>query len=119
MVCKHFEEVTSDATPKTASDEMRAAVLKRKIRGPTARAMMAQTHYRFKMLLKYKTVRSSDGVIDCEEEYTSKTCSRCGAINHKLGEVAVVAIDLPDAVFVCVPTELIGILVGNAKVLGS
>ncbi|RLN06031.1 hypothetical protein BBI17_009545 [Phytophthora kernoviae] len=83
MVCKHFEEVTSDATPKTASDEMRAAVLKRKIRNPTARAMMVQAHYRFKMLLKYKIVRSGGGVIDCEEEYTSKTCSRCGAINHK------------------------------------
>ncbi|RLN66139.1 hypothetical protein BBP00_00002394 [Phytophthora kernoviae] len=58
MVRKHFKEVASDATPETASDEMRAAVLKRKIRSPTARAMMAQTHYRFKMLLKYKMVRS-------------------------------------------------------------
>ncbi|RLN05787.1 hypothetical protein BBO99_00002835 [Phytophthora kernoviae] len=54
MVRKHFDEVASDATPETASDEMRAAVLKRKIRSPTARAMMAQAHYRFKMLLKYK-----------------------------------------------------------------
>ncbi|RLN55048.1 hypothetical protein BBP00_00008670 [Phytophthora kernoviae] len=77
MVRKHFEEVASDATPETASDEMRAAVLKRKIRSPTARAMMTQAHYRFKMLLKYKMVRSGGGVIDCEEEYTSKTCSRC------------------------------------------
>ncbi|RLN53898.1 hypothetical protein BBJ29_008769 [Phytophthora kernoviae] len=85
MVRKHFEEVASDATPETASDEMRVAVLKRKIRSPTARAMMAQAHYRFKMLLKYKMVRSGGGVIDCEEEHTSKTCSRCGAINHKLG----------------------------------
>ncbi|RLN49834.1 hypothetical protein BBP00_00010101 [Phytophthora kernoviae] len=85
MVRKHFEEVASDATPETASDEMRAAVLKRKIRSPTARAMMAQAHYRFKMLLKYKMVRSGGRVINCEEEYTSKTCSRCGAINHKLG----------------------------------
>ncbi|RLN48036.1 hypothetical protein BBJ29_005108 [Phytophthora kernoviae] len=85
MAPKHFKEVASDATPETASDEMRAAVLKRKIRSPTARAMMAQAHYRFKMLLKYKMVRSGGGVINCEEEYTSKTCSRCGAINHKLG----------------------------------
>ncbi|RLN72108.1 hypothetical protein BBO99_00009910, partial [Phytophthora kernoviae] len=77
MVRKHFEEVTSDTTPETASDKMRAAVLKRKIRNPTARAMMVQAHYKFKMLLKYKMVCSGGGVIDCEEKYTSKICSRC------------------------------------------
>ncbi|RLN37050.1 hypothetical protein BBI17_009729 [Phytophthora kernoviae] len=93
MVRKHFEVVASDATLDTAPDEMRAAVLKRKIRNPTARAMMAQAHYRFNMLLKYKMVRSGGGVIDCEEEYTSKTYSRCGAINHKLeGETRVFAV---------------------------
>eukprot|EP00644_Phytophthora_capsici_P008404 jgi/Phyca11/507296/fgenesh2_kg.PHYCAscaffold_26_\ len=37
------------------------------------------------MLLKYKMKRTGGRVVDCEEEYTSKTCSSCGVIKTNLG----------------------------------
>ncbi|OWZ24033.1 Transposase [Phytophthora megakarya] len=70
----YFLEAAGDAIPETA------AVRKRQIRRPTARAMLAQAHYRFKMLLKYKMERAGGQLVECEEEYTSKTCSGRGAI---------------------------------------
>ena len=33
----------------------------------------------------YKTAIRGGTVIDCHEEYTSKTCSCCGRLNHTLG----------------------------------
>ncbi|KAK1935217.1 hypothetical protein P3T76_010983 [Phytophthora citrophthora] len=80
MVAKHLEEVASNATPATASETDNAATKTRKIRSPTARALMAQAHFKFKQRLKYKMKRTGGRVIDCEEEYTSKTCSSCGVI---------------------------------------
>ncbi|KAK1945227.1 putative transposase [Phytophthora citrophthora] len=85
MVAKHLEEVASDATSATASETDKAATKKRKIRSPTARALMAQAHFKFKQLLKYTMKRTGGRVIDCEEEYTSKTCSSCGVIKQNLG----------------------------------
>ncbi|KAG3163667.1 hypothetical protein PI124_g1968 [Phytophthora idaei] len=85
MVLKHLKEVASDATPETASVEDNAAIDKRKMRSPTARALMAQAHFKFKQLLKYKMKRTGGRVVDCEEEYTSKTCSSCGTIKNNLG----------------------------------
>ncbi|OWZ23861.1 Transposase [Phytophthora megakarya] len=37
-------------------------------------------YYRFKTLLKYKLERAGGRLVECEEEYTSKICSGCGAI---------------------------------------
>ncbi|KAL3662608.1 hypothetical protein V7S43_012460 [Phytophthora oleae] len=56
MVRRYTLEEAADATPAEAS----TTVQKRKIRSPTARAMLAQAHYRFKMLLKYKMERAAD-----------------------------------------------------------
>ncbi|KAK1944587.1 putative transposase [Phytophthora citrophthora] len=47
--------------------------------------MLAKAHYKFKMLLKYKTERAGGCLITCEEEYTSTTCSSCGEIKENLG----------------------------------
>ncbi|OWZ24144.1 Transposase [Phytophthora megakarya] len=47
--------------------------------------MLAQAHYRFKMLLRYKLERAGGRLVECEEEYTSKTCSGCGVIKDNLG----------------------------------
>ncbi len=85
MVQKYLVEVGSDATPETCSDEERATFRKRKLRSPTARSMLAQAHYQFKTLLKYKMERAGGRLIECEEEYTSKTCSACGEIKNNLG----------------------------------
>jgi putative transposase len=47
--------------------------------------MLAQSHFKFKMLLRYKMARVGGLLIDCEDEFTSKTCSWCGEINEDLG----------------------------------
>ena len=57
----------------------------RKINNITTRSMMTWSHYKFKELLRYKMNRSNGKLIECTEEYTSKTCTKCGRINHNLG----------------------------------
>ena len=52
-----------------------------KLRHKTSRAMLGWAHYRFKMKLKSKAEEYSCKVIDCTEEYTSKTCGNCGKIS--------------------------------------
>ncbi|OWZ21081.1 Transposase [Phytophthora megakarya] len=84
-VRRYFLEAAAGATPETA------AIHKRQIRRPTARAMLAQARFNFRsilkfnMLLKYKLERAGGRLVECEEEYTSKTCSGCGAIKNNLG----------------------------------
>lgn len=58
---------------------------KRKIRTKTARNMLTWSHYRFKQVLKNKAELSGSQVIDVTEEFTSKTCTKCGHIHTKLG----------------------------------
>ena len=58
----------------------------RRIASKTARAMLTWSHYRFRQSLlnkarEYPWCR----VLECEEPYTSKTCTRCGSLHHKLG----------------------------------
>lgn len=57
----------------------------RNIGKDTARRMYLWAHYKFRELLKYKTTLRGGKVVDCTEEYTSKTCSYCGRLNHALG----------------------------------
>jgi len=38
-------------------------------------------HYRFKERLRFKCSELGSKLIDCTEEYTSKTCGRCGVLN--------------------------------------
>lgn len=52
-----------------------------KLKHKTSRAMLGWAHYRFKMKLKTKAEEYSCKVVDCTEEYTSKTCGNCGEIN--------------------------------------
>lgn len=52
-----------------------------KLKHKTSRAMLGWAHYSFKMKLKTKAEEYSCKVIDCTEEYTSKTCGNCGNIN--------------------------------------
>ena len=59
---------------------------KRKIQSRTACAMLTWSHFRFQMFLLHK-IREYKycKVIECTEEYTSKTCEHCEQINDKLG----------------------------------
>ena len=52
-----------------------------KLKHKTSRAMLGWAHYRFKMKLKAKAEEYSCKVVDCTEEYTSKTCGDCGKIS--------------------------------------
>lgn len=58
---------------------------KRKLATKTARAMVTLSHYRFKQMLKHQAAKHDGIVVDVTEEYTSKTCSKCGNIHTKLG----------------------------------
>ncbi|MEG3934130.1 transposase [Microcoleus sp. B13-B4] len=58
---------------------------KRSLATKTARAMVTLSHYRFKQMLKHQATKHGGVVVDVTEEYTSKTCSKCGQIHTKLG----------------------------------
>ena len=58
---------------------------KRRLATKTARAMVTLSHYRFKQMLKHQATKHGGVVVDVTEEYTSKTCSKCGHIHAKLG----------------------------------
>ena len=58
---------------------------KRKIRSKTARNMLTWSHYKFKQTLKFHAFKRDCVVHDVTEEYTSKTCSKCGHVHEKLG----------------------------------
>ncbi|KAF4322059.1 hypothetical protein BBO99_00003539 [Phytophthora kernoviae] len=73
-----------ETTEETTTENPRRGS-KRKIRSSTTRAMLAQLHFKFKMLLKYTMDRVGGRVVEFEEEYISKTCSSCGVIKNDLG----------------------------------
>jgi len=59
---------------------------KRKICSKTARALMTWSHYRFKTRLLFKRKEFPwCKVVICEEDYTSRTCGRCGDLHPSLG----------------------------------
>jgi putative transposase len=58
---------------------------KRKITSKTARNMLTWSHYRFKQTLKFHALKRGCVIHDVTEEYTSKTCSKCGHVHEKLG----------------------------------
>lgn len=57
----------------------------RRIGKDTVRRMYLWSHFRFRELLKHKLEMRGGKLIDCTEEYTSKTCTKCGRLNHLLG----------------------------------
>ena len=61
----------------------------RKIDSKTARNMLTWRHYDFRQKLKMKAEERGCTVIECTEEYTSKTCGNCGHIKHNLGSAKI------------------------------
>jgi len=57
---------------------------KRKLTTKTARAMVTLSHYRFQQTLKHQATKYGCVVVDVTEEYTTKTCSKCGHVHGKL-----------------------------------
>ncbi|MEQ9668848.1 RNA-guided endonuclease InsQ/TnpB family protein [Coleofasciculus sp. G2-EDA-02] len=58
---------------------------KRKLHTKTARQMLTWGHYRFECHLKQSANKRGVVVIDVNESYTSKTCTKCGFNHNKLG----------------------------------
>jgi putative transposase len=59
---------------------------RRKIRSKTARQLLCWAPYSFKQRLLSKALEYPwVQVVECREDYTSKTCGRCGAIHWTLG----------------------------------
>ena len=58
---------------------------KRKINSKTVRQMLRWSHFRFKQTLKFQALKRGCTVMDITEEYTDKTCTKCGHIHVKLG----------------------------------
>jgi putative transposase len=58
---------------------------KRKLRNKTARAMMTWAFYQFSQTLQHLCNRYGSKLVRITEEYTSKTCTKCGHIHRKLG----------------------------------
>ena len=57
----------------------------RKINSKTVRKMLNWSHYRFKEVLKFQAFKRGATVLDVTEEFTSKTCTKCGHVHVKLG----------------------------------
>lgn len=57
----------------------------RKIGKKTAGAMVRLSHYKFRSFLLHKARQTGTVVELCDENWTSKTCGRCGTLNGKLG----------------------------------
>jgi len=53
-----------------------------RLRSKTARAMLTWAHFRFKTFVKFKAYEVHAQVLDMNESYTSKTCTRCGQITN-------------------------------------
>ena len=70
---------TQQMTRKKTQNRQRALTPK------SARAMVTWSHYRFKQRLLFKRQEYPwCNVVVCSEAYTSKTCGRCGKLNHTL-----------------------------------
>ena len=51
----------------------------------TKRMLQQLSHYKFRERLIYKAIQHNSSVMVCTEEYTSKSCTKCGIINDNLG----------------------------------
>ncbi len=57
----------------------------RRINNTAADNLLTLSHYKFRKLLAEKMENRGGKLIECTEEFTSKTCGNCGRLNHKLG----------------------------------
>jgi len=85
---------TSQMVAKTGKKSAKSAggilppenfVRKRKINSKTVRQMLRWSHFRFKQILKFQALKRGCTVLDVTEEYTSKTCTKCGHVHALLG----------------------------------
>ena len=82
FLCRTFSTIL---LPKFETSRM-VRKLERKIRRKTARQMCSWSHFRFRERLIAKAELSANAnVIICDEQYTTKTCGKCGCLHRKIG----------------------------------
>jgi len=84
FLCLNFRTIiipNFDVTSKVKKLPERA----RKINNKTVRQMLTLSHGKFLERLHYYGNKSETEIIESTEEYTSKTCGKCGKIDEKLG----------------------------------
>lgn len=72
-------------TFETSQIVAKTGIKPRKIYSKTVRQMLNWSHYRFKQVLKFQAFKRGATVLDVTEEFTSKTCTKCGHVHVKLG----------------------------------
>lgn len=72
------------ALPTFETSQM-VAKSSRKIKSKTARAMLTWSFYRFSQVLENQCRSHGTTLLRHTEEYTSKVCTKCGSVHHKLG----------------------------------
>lgn len=58
---------------------------KRKIGKKAVKGLLSWRHYGFKQHLRHKAQQYGVQLLECTEEYTSKTCGECGWLHHSIG----------------------------------
>ena len=91
----------------------------KKLHSSVNRLMSSLSFYRFKEKMKYEASKRKRNLYIVREEYTSKTCTRCGDLNQTLGS---------NKVFTCNKCNLVidrdingarNIMIKNTSVLGA
>jgi putative transposase len=90
--CAHFltSKYESIVIPEFGSKRM-SSKMERRLNTKTVRSMLGMGHYTFRQRLKEVAARRGIEVVECTEEYTSKTCSCCGWLHPRLGGAKVFA----------------------------
>ena len=80
-LCSKYDNII---IPKFGSKRMSARA-DRRLRTKTVRQMLCLGHGKFREILIQTAERMGKNVFVVTEEYTSKTCCKCGALHQKLG----------------------------------
>lgn len=81
FLTKNFSTIIIPAFETSNMVKKGKSILKKK----TKSEMLGLCHYKFLTKLKFKCKEQQRKLVICEESYTSKTCSNCGILHHKLG----------------------------------
>lgn len=81
FLCKNYSTILIPTT------KISNIILKknRKLRSSSVRALINLSHYSFRQKLLSKSKDYDCLVIECNEAYTSKTCTNCGFLHEQLG----------------------------------
>jgi len=80
FLCKNYSVIL---IPKTDLSNM-VRKRKRVINSKSVRALMGLNHYEFRQKLLTKSRDYNSLVLECNEAYTTKTCTNCGCLNEEI-----------------------------------